>query len=105
VITVSNTTPIMSFSSIGKIEILKDIFQEIIIPQAVYDELKSTKGRYGYNEVDLPFIIVKEIKNVEETTNLLTQLDPSPYTQLQSRSKIAYFGACTCLGQKRNSTQ
>lgn len=65
----------MSFSSIGKIEILKDIFQEIIIPQAVYDELKSTQGRYGYNEVDLPFIIVKEIKNIEETTNLLTQLD------------------------------
>jgi hypothetical protein len=29
----------------------------------------------------------------------------SPYTQLQSHSKIAYFGACTCLGQKRNSTQ
>ncbi len=65
----------MSFSSIGKVEILKDIFQEIIIPQAVYDELKSTQSMYGYNEVDLPFITVKEVKNIEKTTNLLTQLD------------------------------
>ncbi len=53
--TVSNTTPIISFSSIGKIEILKDIFQEIIIPQAVYEEIKTKQG-YGYNEVDLSFI-------------------------------------------------
>ena len=39
--TVSNTTPIISLSSIGKIEILNDVFQEIIIPQAVYEEIKS----------------------------------------------------------------
>jgi predicted nucleic acid-binding protein len=72
--TVSNTTPIISLSSIGKIEILKDLFQEIIIPQAVYDEIK-VKQAYGYNEVDLSFITVQTIQNTEREKLLLEQLD------------------------------
>ena len=72
--TVSNTTPIISLSSIGKIEILKDLFQEIIIPQAVYDEIKVKQG-YGYNEVDLSFITVQTIQNTEREKFLLEQLD------------------------------
>ncbi len=73
-ITVSNTTPIISLSSIGKIQILKDLFQEIIIPQAVYDEIKVKQG-YGYNEVDLSFITVQTIQNTEREKFLLEQLD------------------------------
>lgn len=70
--TVSNTTPIISLSSIGKIEILKDIFQEIIIPQTVYDEIKVKKG-YGYNEVDSGFIKIACIQKYDEI--LLDKLD------------------------------
>ncbi len=62
--TVSNTTPIISLSSIGKIEILKDLFQEIIIPQAVYNEIK-VKQDYGDNEVGLSFITVQTIQNTD----------------------------------------
>lgn len=72
--TISNTTPIISLSSIGKVELLKDIFQEIIIPQAVYDEIKAKQG-YGYNEVDLDFIKVRTIQNTEREKLLLEQLD------------------------------
>ena len=72
--TVSNTTPIIPLSSIGKIEILKYIFQEIIIPQAVYEEIKAKQG-YGYNEVDLSFIKVQAIQNTEQEKFLLEQLD------------------------------
>ena len=72
--TVSNTTPIIPLSSIGKIEILKYIFQEIIIPQAVYEEIKAKQG-YGYNEVDLSFIKVQAIQNTEQEEFLLEQLD------------------------------
>ncbi len=71
---VSNTTPIISLSSVGKIEILKELFQEIIIPQAVYEEIKAKKT-YGYNEVDLSFITVQTIQNIEYQTPLLSQLD------------------------------
>ena len=72
--TVSNTTPIISLSSIGKIQILKDWFQEIIIPQAVYDEIKAKQG-YGYDEVDLSFITVQTIRDTEQEKLLLEQLD------------------------------
>lgn len=73
-ITVSNTTPIVSFSSIGKIEILKDIFHEIIIPQAVYNEIKA-KRSFGYDEVDLDFIKVQAIKNKDSNLNIQNRLD------------------------------
>ena len=72
--TVSNTTPIISLSSVGKIEILKELFLEIIIPQAVYEEIKAKKT-YGYNEVDLSFITVQTIQNIEHQTHLLNPLD------------------------------
>ena len=66
--TVSNTTPILSLSSIGKVEILKDIFQEVIIPQGVYEEIKAisevkplldemiSKGRWYSNRVYYSFL-------------------------------------------------
>ena len=74
-ITVSNTTPIISLSSIGKIEILRDIFREIIIPQAVYDEIKSKQYGYGYNEVDLAFIKIKKVINMDLMSQYQDQLD------------------------------
>lgn len=72
--TVSNTTPIISLSSIGKIEILKELFQEIIIPLAVYEEIKA-KQSYGFNEVDSNFIKVHPIQNTSQEKSLLEQLD------------------------------
>ena len=73
-ITVSNTTPIISLSSIGKIEILKCIFQEVIIPQAVYEEIKTKQG-YGFNEADSKFIKVLSIDSGEYKLLYLDQLD------------------------------
>jgi len=72
--TVSNTTPIISLSSIGKIEILRDVFQEIIIPQAVYDEIKAKKG-YGYHSVDSSFIKVQSIRARDHKLLLSNSLD------------------------------
>ena len=72
--TVSNTTPIISLSSVGKIEILRDVFQEVIIPQAVYEEIKAKKG-YGYHSVDSNFIKVQHIKAKEHELLLSNSLD------------------------------
>lgn len=38
---VSNTTPIVCFLKIGRLDILKNIFNEITISQAVYEELTA----------------------------------------------------------------
>ena len=73
-IIVSNTTPIISLSSIGKINILKELFNEIIISQSVYDEIKAKKS-YGYDEVDSNFIKIKSIKGIIYRDLLLNQLD------------------------------
>ena len=50
-IIVSNTTPIISLASIGKLDILKELFNQIIIAETVYNEIKAKKS-YGYEEVE-----------------------------------------------------
>ncbi len=40
---ISNTTPIISQASIGKLDILKELFNEIIIAETVYNEIKAKK--------------------------------------------------------------
>ena len=71
---VANTTPLISLASIGKLELLKDIFGEIIIARAVYNEIKAKQG-YGYNEIDTGFIKVQNIKGIAYRDFLLNQLD------------------------------
>ncbi len=43
-IVVSDTTPLIRLASIGRLELLQEIFGEVYIPQAVYDET-VTHGR------------------------------------------------------------
>lgn len=37
-IVVSDTTPLIGLASIGRLNLLKELFEEVFIPQAVYDE-------------------------------------------------------------------
>lgn len=55
ILTVCNSTPIISLSSVGRLGLLRDIFGEIIIADAVYREIKAKKS-YGYREIDADFI-------------------------------------------------
>jgi len=74
VIVVSNTTPIITLASIGKIEILKYFFDKVYIPQAVYNEIKAKKS-YGYKEIDDDFFEVKQIQDKFSQNILLNDLD------------------------------
>ena len=71
---VSNTTPIISLSSVGRLDILRQLFNEIIIPESVYAEIKAKK-KYGYDEIESGFIKVKSIKGKIYTDLLMSQLD------------------------------
>ncbi len=71
---VANTTPLISLASIGKLELLKDVFGEIIIADAVYNEIKAKQG-YGYSEIDTDYIKVQSIKGIAYRDFLLNQLD------------------------------
>ena len=40
-IVVSDTTPLISLLKIKRVDLLKELFEEVLIPQAVFDELTS----------------------------------------------------------------
>jgi len=46
---VSNTSPIIALSSLGKLDLLKHLFGRVTIPQAVYEELTE---RQSFERVD-----------------------------------------------------
>lgn len=48
---VSNTTPIISLLKINQLQILKDLYGEIFIPQEVFHEIEAGKDAKRMNEV------------------------------------------------------
>lgn len=51
-IVISNTTPLIGLSMLGRLELVKTLFGEIIIPPAVHHELTvKGAGRIGANEI------------------------------------------------------
>jgi predicted nucleic acid-binding protein len=44
-IIISNATPLINFSAIERLDILRQLFGTVVIPQAVYDE--TTEGEFG----------------------------------------------------------
>ena len=51
-VAVANSTPLIALSKIGLFELLKDYFNEILIPKEVYEEVVTRGGNlYGAKEV------------------------------------------------------
>ena len=48
---VSNTTPILSLIKIDKLDILKNLYNEIIIPRAVFNEIEKGKSTPFYTDL------------------------------------------------------
>lgn len=62
---ISNSSPLIFLSAIGMLDLLKSEFGEIIVPEAVYDEVTS-KELKGSNEVKhADWIKVQTIKNID----------------------------------------
>ena len=74
---VVNTSPIIYLASINKINIFKDLFQEVFIPDAVKREVQSGgKDSSGFKEIkNEHWIKTKKIKNKLAKEYLLTDLD------------------------------
>jgi predicted nucleic acid-binding protein len=73
---VVNTTPLIALSHVGRLEILKEMYGEIIIPKAVYRELSVKTKSVCKIAVDnsLDWILVKEIQNQMAKSMYKTQL-------------------------------
>lgn len=48
---VSDSTPLIAFARIGELELLRRIVGELIVPQAVWDELTAARNRAGAAEI------------------------------------------------------
>jgi len=75
--TVSNSTPLIALSKIGKIGLLREYFGQIFIPKAVYEEVVVNGGiLYGAEEVaEADWIIVEDVKNAIAVESLSMYLD------------------------------
>lgn len=71
-----NTTPLIALCHVGQLELLKKIYGEIMIPQAVYRELSKKKESICKKQVDnaLDWIHVEKIENQMAKSMFKTQL-------------------------------
>lgn len=69
-IVVSDTTPLISLLKINRIDLLEKLFGDVLIPQAVFDEL-TVNERFRL-EADAirqkKFIVVKPVNNPESAS-------------------------------------
>ncbi|MCH5254116.1 MAG: DUF3368 domain-containing protein [Lachnospiraceae bacterium] len=73
---VVNTTPLIALSHVGQLDILKELYGEIIIPEAVYEELSVKEESICKKAVDrsVDWIRVENVKNQMAKTMYKTQL-------------------------------
>ena len=70
---VSNTTPVLSLLKIGRLEILRELYGEILVPQAVFEEIEAGKNKLFYQ--DLSLISLVKIEEVQNKNSLAYFLD------------------------------
>ena len=71
-IVVSDTTPLISLLKIARIDLLEKLFGQVLIPQAVFDELTADE-RFTHEAAQIRrkrFIKVKAVKNSESVSIL-----------------------------------
>jgi predicted nucleic acid-binding protein len=73
---VVNTTPLIALSHIGQLDILKKMYGEILIPNAVYNELSAKPDSICKIEVEnsKDWVRIEEIKNQMAKSMYKTQL-------------------------------
>ncbi|HPZ07066.1 MAG TPA: DUF3368 domain-containing protein, partial [Candidatus Eremiobacteraeota bacterium] len=72
---ICNSTVIISLSSIGYIDILQKLYEEIIIAQEVYNELKKGQDKPGSDIEQIEWIKVKSISEPKLKEYLGINLD------------------------------
>lgn len=75
-IIVSDTSPISNLLKINQIFLLKEIYQSVVIPEAVFQELKTSRD-FDITQILTPnWAEVRQISNNTLYQSLLEELDP-----------------------------
>lgn len=73
---ISNTTPLITLLGIGKFDILKAMYQQVIIPEAVYREVEKGKYKAFYTDLkQYDWIKIIAVKNNVLVNHLKLVLD------------------------------
>ena len=74
---VADSTPLISLSKIGSVNLLKKIFKQVVIPPKIYEETITEGKKRGKNEVTLleklieeGFIFIQKPQTMMKITNL-----------------------------------
>jgi predicted nucleic acid-binding protein len=75
-IVVSNTSPIINMAAVGRLDLLQQLYEKVVIPQAVYNEITVVgAGQPGAMEVQtVDWIEAKEVTNRILVTALQAEL-------------------------------
>ncbi len=65
---ISNSSPLINLSKIGKLYLIKDLYNQIIIPEGVYNEL-IVRGESKEKTKDIYELIHKDIISVHQVKN------------------------------------
>ena len=72
---ISNTTPILSLLKIDKLDILKELYGQVIIPNAVYQEIEDGKHKEYYKDLTkIDWLIIQKITD-ENSRDYFVDLD------------------------------
>lgn len=69
---VSDTSPLLNLTSIGKLDLLGQLYREVIIPPAVIVELR----RNGYGQIANDWLVIRAPDNLALVAQLRGHLDP-----------------------------
>lgn len=71
-IVVSDTTPILSLLKAGRLELLKNLYQTVVIPKAVYDELTTNTDYQNEREEieQCAFLVVEKVYHQDSVSAL-----------------------------------
>jgi len=74
---VCNSSPLIHLAKIGKLELLRDFFEQVLIPEEVYKEcVIDGKNRDDADKIrDAPWILASRIENLELKKAINTFLD------------------------------
>jgi len=63
---ITNTTPVLSLLKIDKLDLLKELYGEVTVPNAVYQEIEKGKHKPYYQDLKLvDWIKIEQIKNTD----------------------------------------
>lgn len=85
---ISNSTPLIILGNINRLYILKELYGEIIIPKAVFDELTAKEDKAKQQIIqNLDWIKVLEVQNTENRRMYQSKLHDGEVEVMMLRKK------------------